>query len=163
MDFNTGVRSHRLRDLPLRGDAVSFSLEISLFFLRKWRMALQMEDKPGSSALLVKKAHQQKHGEHLSPSAVTSATRSQICKIRKSLPCTLSSLAGGARSQKEPKGSAQKSSLGQTELVWPPLLLETMQNALTQQGKSCTTIHHSLDKLDPGHLPFCLPVVMGMR
>ena len=49
------------------------------------------------------------------------------------------------------------------KLVEPRQLLEAVQNALTQQGKSGAAIHHSLDEFYPGHLPFCLRVVVGMR
>jgi hypothetical protein len=68
-----------------------------------------------------------------------------------------------APGQKRVKGIGSREFLEQTKLVRPRLLLETMQNALAQQGKSCTAIHHALDKLYPGHLPFCLPVVVGVR
>ncbi len=87
----------------------------------------------------------------------------ELALSRKSHPFTLVSLPHLLLAQKEPKGSAQKNSLGQTKLVRPRLLLEAMQNALAQQGKSCTAIHHALDKFDPGHLPFCLSVVVGVR
>ncbi len=89
--------------------------------------------------------------------------RSELRKTRKSHPGSLLSLAGLREAKKEPKGSAQKSSLGETKLVRPHLRLKPMQNALTQQGKSCTAIPHALNELDPAHLPFCLPVVMGVR
>ncbi len=87
----------------------------------------------------------------------------ELSLFRKSNPSSLWSFARLREAKKEPKGSAQKSSLGETKRVEPRLLLETMQNALAQQGKSCTAIHHSLDQLDPRHLPFCLPVVVGVR
>src|SRR5438034_9268182 len=89
--------------------------------------------------------------------------RSELRKSSKSHPCTLLSLASLQEAKKEPKGSAQKHSPGQTKLVRPRQSLKTMENALTQQRKSCAAIHHSLDEFDPGHLAFCLPVVVGMR
>ena len=51
----------------------------------------------------------------------------------------------------------------QNSLTGTLLLLEAMQDALTQQRKSCSPIHHSLDQLDTSHLPFCLRVVVGVR
>src|SRR5260370_10042085 len=40
LDLNTGVGYHMLRDLLLREWFVSFSVEISLFFLRSWLPAI---------------------------------------------------------------------------------------------------------------------------
>jgi hypothetical protein len=65
--------------------------------------------------------------------------------------------------KKEPKEPTRKRSSGQTKFVGTRLLLEAMQDALTQQRKSCAAIHHSLNELDPRHLPFCLRIVVGAR
>jgi hypothetical protein len=62
------------------------------------------------------------------------------------------------KGQKELKGSAQKDSFKHMKFVEPRQLLEAVQNALTQQGKSSAAIHHSLDEFDPGYLPFCLRI-----
>jgi hypothetical protein len=39
--------------------------------------------------------------------------------------------------------------------------LDAVQNTLTQEGKTCFAIHHALDQLDSGHLPFDLTVIDG--
>src|SRR2546426_261688 len=102
-------------------DTVLSQLEAFLFFFCQPFPSCQLVAHPvGSSALLVKKAHQQKHKEHLSPSAVTSATRSQICKIRKSLPCTLSSLAGGAQPKKSQRDQLRRAPLGKRSVFGLP-------------------------------------------
>src|SRR5712691_7242258 len=41
--------------------------------------------------------------------------------------------------------------------------LEALEYTLAQQRKSGPSIHHPLDELDPGHLPFHLSVVMRAR
>src|SRR6266700_348029 len=89
--------------------------------------------------------------------------RSELGKTRKSPPCALLSLAGLQEGKKEPKGAAEKNSPGQTKRVRLRRSLKTMENALTHQGKSCATVHHALDELDPGHLPFGLSGVGGVR
>jgi hypothetical protein len=119
-------------------------------------MKMRIVDKIDSSALLVMKTHQQN-------TLKTFISAIRALQDQKAFALRLVESCWPARGQKEPKGSAQTSSLGQTKLVWPHLLLKMMQNALTQQGKSSAAIHHALNELDPGDLPFCLCVVVNVR
>jgi hypothetical protein len=38
-----------------------------------------------------------------------------------------------------------------------------MQNTLAQQGKPCSTKHHSFDELNSGYLTFHLPIAVNER
>ena len=116
-----------------------------------------------SSAHLVMKSHQEnalRTFPSFSSDFCDAITTLQDQKVFPSHPVEFCWLA---RNQKEPKGPTQERSLGQTKLVGAHLLLEAMQDALTQQGKSSAAIHHSLNELDPSHLPFCLRIVVGAR
>jgi hypothetical protein len=116
-----------------------------------------------SSALLVMKAHQQNTWKTSIFRSLNFCHAITVRKTRKRLFCRRLSFIGLEKAKKELKGSAQKDSFEPMKFVSPSLLLEAVQNALTQQGKCCATVHHSLDELDPGHLPFCLRVVGGVR
>ena len=41
------------------------------------------------------------------------------------------------------------------------LVLESVQDALTQQGKGSSTVHHPFDELDFRHLTFDLSIIDG--
>ena len=39
--------------------------------------------------------------------------------------------------------------------------LQSMQDLLAQQGKSCSAKHHPLDEFNSGHLTFHLPIAVN--